>query len=287
MKNSTSKKSSKIGKYSAAAGAFLATGAINAQIQYTDVNPDHVIDVNNSPYNLDFNADATNDITLQVVQISTSGSTFNYSGFAADVVPGANGVVGGGSPFVLPLALNAMDPINSSANFLTGGSKNLGALVNYTSISSSVTYTGTISNGNFLGQTDKFLGARFDIGGNTHYGWVRLDVAADGTTITVKDYAYNTIATESIQAGQTVGLENISVENKVSIKTLMNEAYINVTPDLIGGRIVITDLNGKEISSVEVTDINTKIEYTNIQNGVYLLVAQFESGSVSKKIYVK
>lgn len=287
MKNSTSKKTSNIGKYSATASAFLATGAINAQIQYTDVNPDQVIDVNNSPYNLDFNSDAVNDLSLQVVQISETGSTFKYSGFSANVELGANGVVAGGSSGTIPLALNNGDVISPSALFDSTGSEILGGLVNYTSISGSSSYNGIISYGNFLGQTDKFLGVKFDITGNTHYGWVRLDVAADATTITVKDYAYNTVANDSIKAGQTVGLENISVENKVSFKNLMDEAYVNVTPDLIGGKIIVTDLNGKEISSVEITDINTKIEYKNFESGIYLLVAQFESGSVSKKIYVK
>ena len=83
------------------------------------------------------------------------------------------------------------------------------------------------------------------------------------------------------------GLENFAVDNKVTIKTTLDEAMINVTPDLIGGSLVITDMAGKEVKSALINDINAKISYTGLNTGVYFVEARFESGSVNKKVYVK
>ena len=73
--------------------------------------------------------------------------------------------------------------------------------------------------GQFLGVNDKFLGVKFLIGSNTHYGWARLDVTAGADTIRLKDYAYSQNADLPILAGQTLGLDDVAVENKVTIKT--------------------------------------------------------------------
>jgi len=77
------------------------------------------------------------------------------------------------------------------------------------------------------------------------------------------------------------------VEDKVSIKTMLDEASINVTPDLIGGTMVITNMAGQEVKTEAISDINSKINYAGLGTGVYILEARFDSGSVNKKIYVR
>jgi len=141
--------------------------------------------------------------------------------------------------------------------------------------------------GEFLGATDKFLGANFTVGPNTHYGWVRLTVAADASTVTIKDYAYNTVAADQINAGQMVNLQNIPLDNKVTIKTQMDQAIVNVTPDLIGGEIVMVDMTGKEVKSIIISDVNTTITFEGVETGIYMLNARFEGGTITKKVYVR
>jgi len=46
-----------------------------------------------------------------------------------------------------------------------------------------------------------FLGLQFDIAGTTFYGWARLSIPANGTSFTLKDYAYNSVPDEAILAG--------------------------------------------------------------------------------------
>jgi hypothetical protein len=72
---------------------------------------------------------------------------------------------------------------------------------------------------NFFGPWDnvqnRFLGVEFLIGGATHYGWVRVTVsdAHIPMTATVTGYAYETIAGQSIQAGQMIEQASAPVES--------------------------------------------------------------------------
>jgi hypothetical protein len=64
---------------------------------------------------------------------------------------------------------------------------------------------GTFSDGNWVNVSGRYLGLRFKISGRTHYGWARLSVRVHGTSVTgiLTGYAYETIPSKSIKAGQT------------------------------------------------------------------------------------
>jgi len=55
--------------------------------------------------------------------------------------------------------------------------------------------------------TDRYLGLRFQIDKNIHYGWARLSTKTQGSqiTTTLTGYAYETVANKGIRAGQTSG----------------------------------------------------------------------------------
>jgi hypothetical protein len=296
MAEKTTKKST-LTKYTAVAGAVIASSSVNAQIVYTDVNPDVVLDKNATPYQLDFNADATADLVLQVGAITGATGTFSSFSYTLNASYAAVGVnTGGGvlgssvSSSFAPTALNNGDAIGAAGVF--GGTGSSGALLAAAGafVFPAISYTYPVAQGAFLAVNDKFLGAKFTAGANTHYGWVRLsctDISAGLMTLTIKDYAYNGTADGGINAGQMAGLEDVAVDNKVTIKTHLDEAFINVTPDLIGGELVIVSMTGQEVKSQVIGDINAKITYEGLETGIYTLVARFESGSVNKKIYVR
>jgi hypothetical protein len=52
---------------------------------------------------------------------------------------------------------------------------------------------------------NRYLGVTFQMDGATHYGWIRLTVgsARRPLTATITGYAYETVAGQGIQAGQT------------------------------------------------------------------------------------
>lgn len=53
------------------------------------------------------------------------------------------------------------------------------------------------------GSGDKYVGIRVKLSDNTtHYGWMLINYASNGLTVTLKEVAYNNVANESIKAGQ-------------------------------------------------------------------------------------
>ena len=62
-------------------------------------------------------------------------------------------------------------------------------------------YKSSGSYGNFLGQSGKYLGVEFQIAGQTHYGWVQIDVNDEANEATINGYAYEDVAGAAIHAG--------------------------------------------------------------------------------------
>ena len=56
-------------------------------------------------------------------------------------------------------------------------------------------------NAQFNNVTDAFVGLSFPAGGNTYYGWVRVDVDNAAGSFVVKDWAYESNAGQGIVTG--------------------------------------------------------------------------------------
>ncbi len=73
----------------------------------------------------------------------------------------------------------------------------------------SLTAINYVSGGPWKNAYNRFLGVKFLINGEVHYGWVRLNVLANKNTeevrATLTGYAYETVANRPIIAGQTSG----------------------------------------------------------------------------------
>ena len=54
----------------------------------------------------------------------------------------------------------------------------------------------------FAGDGDKFIGFRFKAGLNTHYGWMKMNVASDYKTLTVIELAFNKTPDAEIEVGE-------------------------------------------------------------------------------------
>lgn len=184
MKDKSTKLKERLAKYGLMAAGIVGADQANAAVVYTDEVPDFAGGIG-SQYFLDLNNDGTDDF-----RIWHNGSSNLY----ISPLVATNAVLGsGGATFAYPFALNLNDPINAGAGtFFTNGFAGGFQSLNY----------GSCSFGNWCSITDGYMGLRFDIGGNTHYGWVRLDVNASGSVWSVKDYAYEDVANASIDAGE-------------------------------------------------------------------------------------
>jgi hypothetical protein len=229
--------------YSGSVAAFMAVAPkTNAQVIYTDVDPDEVIDA--SAFDIDFDGDGTID-----VHFLQSGITF--SGYVIDLdlaqIPDGNAVVGtnGSSTNTntgYPSVVASGQVIGAEVSNFQGQSSQLLALGVNGAVPSSVSY------GQWGGQSG-FLGVRFSIDGETHYGWIQLEVSAGGETITVKDYAYESTPDMAINAGDegsaTTGVAQLATPVKIGV--FPNPARDLATVDfsgLQGGTAELSVING-------------------------------------------
>jgi hypothetical protein len=154
----------------------------------------------NGIYGLDLNNDGTKDVIIQEIGDSTgSGSNFlaaapaygnaieGSKSMAAAVMKGA--VIGPGQKFI------SLGQSSFGANMARAFERNPGRATGGGS---------TGSSGQWLNVTNRFLGVKFKIDGKTHYGWARLSVQVKFLQITAEltGYAYETVAGESIRAGE-------------------------------------------------------------------------------------
>ena len=107
-------------------------------------------------------------------------------------------------------------------------------------------------NENWNGVTDKYLALQFVSGGNTYYGWARMDVQAIGDAWTLKDYAYNSTALTGINAGDmgTADLNEYTLDNLVHfINQTNNTVLVKVNGDLEGGIVNVISMTGQTVST--------------------------------------
>jgi hypothetical protein len=237
--------------YSGMAAAFLAVDhQANAQVLYTDVDPDEV--VANGTYDIDFDGDGTVDVSFQHVlsNFTTSSGTINIRAAAV------NGDVIGpsSSSYVYASALAAGAPIapgNPDWNVTSSGL--LG--VQFTAGSGSGTY------GNWPGQT-AYLGCRFVSGlGTTHYAWVQLAVDAQVNNLTIIGYAFETTPDSLILAGD----EGIAS----SVADLLGSGRLQVFPNPVKDLTTVRlgdDMNGQV--SVQVLDGIGRVVQENQMNTI-------------------
>lgn len=296
MKNLSQKNKSRLKQYTAVAGAIVAQGNINAQVVVTDVNPDVVVDSLSATYALDFNNDANPELNFFVQHISGASSTqgiqFTYEGAVAgvNITSGMNlvGAVGTGSSsssFQLT-ALNNGDPISSAANFGTSSGNALGVDL---LVDAGILGQLPIQQGNFLNQSNKYLGGKLTAGANSFYGWVELSVNANASQITIHKYAYQSTPNTQILAGEgsNVGLENVALADKVTIVGTPDQVKINVTPDLIGSSVSFVSMSGQTLKTEILNDVNNSISYDGIQTGIYQVVVSSSTEKTTQRIYVK
>jgi hypothetical protein len=208
-----------LGAYAAVAGmagvSLLAlTQPAQGKVIYTATYKDL------SPfYDLDLNHDGHIDFVFQ-----SQGGCSERQGYS---LCGASVVLGTGSGsrnnFLMgapgfPQALKAGDKIGPAAQF--GARQLVGAQFrrNFSNTTYPAVFFGPFGNGG-KGVHDRYLGLKFYIGNEVHYGWARISVSVPnpkkyGFVAVVTGYAYETEANTGIIAGQ----ENGVVETSASLE---------------------------------------------------------------------
>ncbi len=219
---------------------IFAFSITNGAIIVRDIT-DFTITETNS-LNFDFNNDGTTEFTFELTG-GTVGAMFNSD----DVNFVTFGTISTeGWDVIRPLTMGTN--IGISSNFGALGD----AYINPFWAAANQMFT----NG------DSYIGTTFKIGANKYYGWILVSFNND--VITVKKYAYNNVANQSLTAGQATGVEDAEME------TL--SFYPNPTQDLIYFE------NGSTIKEISIYSINGQILKTEHEIEKYISIEDYPSG---------
>jgi hypothetical protein len=269
----------RLGKYTAAAAALVGATGANAQIVYTDVNPDFAHPGNEIGYGLDLNNDANFDFALFSADTTlASGNRVRYTVVAPYGTAAASNAIAGEAPggYDYALALNSGQMIDNTLNWIAA-TNTMAYNVN----------TANPYNENWNGVTDKYLGLKFVVAGNTHYGWARLDVLAIADIWTLKDYAFNASPNTGLTAGQMTGVSTLSMESLVHfVNQPNNTVKVVVNGGLTEGAITLVSANGQTVSTGNVDADQYIVDLNGLAAGIYVINAEFAEGSMTKKVIV-
>lgn len=202
---------------SAAGVGLLASGQrAEAKVVYTPANVPIIYDA--TPVPLDLNHDGTNDFTLSAI---APGGRFYKTYIQVAPVASANRVWGmvekGGfrsASFLAAADLPRGVEVGPKGRFANAGAEKLAEKFWYLGTAS--TSTGSFGPwANYgKGVMNRFLGFKFTINGETHYGWARLNVVFQSTIpyATLTGYAYETVANKPILTAGVAAAANTSTE---------------------------------------------------------------------------
>ncbi len=208
--------------YAASTGALLAIAAnANGQVYSGDQNI-LVTDMDDT-FALDLDGDGTTDFTLGLVLQGSDYPSYNSAFIEQNgTVSYQNSWLGysGGQAF----NLGASDSIDENQTFwnIVGDEWNLGSFY----------FPNNSPGGQFPGQGDGFVGVRFHIGTDLHYGWIRLNINDSCYQIHIIDWAYQLEPEAGILAGEYDDVPPVvTIDPGVVYQTNIKTLTVDVTFD--------------------------------------------------------
>ncbi|WP_274475162.1 T9SS type A sorting domain-containing protein [Mangrovimonas aestuarii] len=235
------------------------------QIVYTDIEPDFVSENLGDIYYLDLNNDNITDFT-----ISSTDWDISFDWLQIDSANFINAFIGVSPWYINTRPLNSGDLIcsidiyNGYADWYSPAldSGVYGFAMVCPTFEEWCDYSWQNTN-------NKFLGLRFKIGNETHYGWARLDITNE-TNWTIKDYAYNSIPGDCILAGQsTLSIEDNTLAYKLKIATSNNLITIHNLKTL--SNYSLYTITGNKVLEGVVSEQNNQISTNRLSKGIYII----------------
>jgi len=267
--------------------AMLFSASANAQIIYTDVNPDVSINTNGGVYALDLNNDGITDFNITYATTMFAGQTNKF----IRITPLGANKVGNDLSYPYPSALLPNTLIDASSfSWLSTANQSLISRIWF-----QVPRTGAWiwqNRGNWNGASNKYVPLQLSHNSQKFYGWARLDAATNAVSFTVKDYAYNSIPNQPILAGQTVatGINENSFASSVHLfpNPATNHLTIALSSNNKKAEVSIADITGKVIYTTSATEVQ-KIEVNteDFARGIYVVQIQSADFVGTKKLVIE
>jgi len=278
IKNTSRKLTKRLAKYGALSVTLASIAEVNGQdIVYTDLNPDE----GGAGVNISIDLDGGGADFL-INNISSYSWRRLYP--LQNVVGPGNAVLGTiafNSYFSLslnyPVALNSGYAISSLTTSPEAWNSNYQP--NELAFNDCDTF---FPNADFCSVTDKYIGVRFLIDGNFHYGWVRVDVT-DGNNFFVKDYAYEASPGVAIVTPDPTTL-SVQKEHINNIKVVALSKSIGLYNLPKSTRYKVITMTGKNVLNGTTEQQEYVIEAPALASGVYIIeLNDTNSNAVTRK----
>ena len=192
------KKNSLIAYSGAACTFILFANSIDAQVIYTDIDPDKIV-MNDDEFSMDLNGDLSTDIIFKGDQFLsfTSGEVFSTQLF---YINNYISLIFLDSFIPRPEILHFGDVVGSSDDFTDANMLNIfGGIGHFDYFDSDIDY---LSGTSWVGE-ESIIGFRMYIGAEAHYGWIRLRLDHPGGPgmpyLIIQDYAFNETPDEPME----------------------------------------------------------------------------------------
>ncbi len=258
-----------------------------AQVNYTDINPDEVLNATytGETYNIDFNNDSNIELVIFATKVDTVLGGFvstTITGVAMNTM-GNTEIVGstqtlGTETLLVADTLNSGDIIDGSLNYVNSS---VPAIFPGVGLGAKETFNQYV--GKFSDVGMKYFGVKFEVGANVHYGWVRVSLTANCDQLTIDSYGFEATPSTQILAGDMGGGQTVSInENFDNLKLYTFDSQLFIEDNgqaqvevynLIGNKMLSFSNNGKSITSIE-----------TLPTGIYLV--NYTKGNVTKTFKV-
>ena len=293
----------KLAAYTASAACFLMHHQeAAAQVVYTDIEPDVILDERLEYASFDIDGNGTIDFAFLNSSFTFFDEFWLSYRIRQDILVGPytsqNAIAGisnyintGYGAFIsyYPYALSINELIGSPLAWQTAG---LQVLVLKT-FDEDGEFVGFANSCYWYDPSDipyilnQYVGIRFsDDIENTHYGWIRCDVIDAGRTLIIKDYAYEVQPDSPIRAGDTthyIGLSDTTDAFNAIIYSFGLNIYINHNDNEMVNATVY-DIKGELVLAINLVENYTIINMDDFSKGAYIVRLQDQNNQTLSKL---
>jgi len=276
-----------------------------AQVQYTDVDPDFVLDDEDDYIFLDIDENGTDDflIAMGVLTYNIGSGTGQSKIFGPSIFcfNDENDLLA--YPIDNDAALFAFAYNYEAGAYFWGGNYWMGSATDFTNEAfvCAQWYLNGYLDWNLIGQrgfwqdiqTDRYLGIRFQDGlDRTHYGWIRCDAPDSGRVLVIKDYAYETQAGVGIIAGDMGEPVGVQTEHALLFSLYPNPAHDWIEIRHYENEQLYADIRNLEgkllLTQALQSGTANRLPVAELPVGTYVAVIRNEAGEVKgKQVWVK
>jgi hypothetical protein len=138
-----------------------------------------------------------------------------------------------------------------------------------------------------VSSVDKFIGVKFDISGNTHYGWIRLrGITENLDQWMIVDAGWEDVPDTPITIDAPLSSLSTKENNQFDFSIVANDNILEINSEHRNSALSVYDLNGKLVLSKMLLSNHEQMPF-NFPKGFYIVRLTNKGRIASKKVYIE